>query len=477
MRVFDNATQELKYKVLKEVAKLAFNGTLSDSYYAIPRILISDNQSAMRCCIFKDRAIVEEMVRNIIGTWKDPNNLLEVLDIACDECPIDRYTVSEGCRGCISHRCVSSCPVQAIRIGKNKKAVIDIDKCIECGKCFKACPYNAIRENVRPCVRACKIGAIKVEKTKKASIDYNKCVSCGACMTKCPFGAIQDRSYILDTIDILKNSENNKKYKVYAMLAPSIGTQFNYADVEQICTALKMLGVYDIFEVALGADITAYKDAHEYAEKGKLMSSCCPSFVEYVQKQFPQLASSISVNPSPMVECAKIIKKQEPNSKVIFIGPCVSKKHEAKLPEVSPFVDNVITFEELQALIDSRDIEVEKLERTNIKSASYFGRAFARASGVSEAVKNMIEENNLNITPNLACADGLDNIKIALLKNNKGLADGLFIEGMACSGGCVNGPGCVNHDARNIKMMNEYSQKASKDNVSKFVKENLDEQK
>ena len=258
------------------------------------------------------------------------------------------------------------------------------------------------------------------------------------------------------------------------MVAPSIGTQFNYAEVEQICTALKILGVYDIFEVATGADITSYKDAHEYAEKSALMSSCCPSFVEYVNKQFPQLAGSISVNPSPMVECAKLIKKQESNSKVIFIGPCVSKKNEARLPEVSKYVDNVITFEELQALIDSRDIKVEELEKTQIKSASYFGRVFARVGGVSEAVCNVIKEENLNIIPNIVCADGLDNIKIALLKNNKGLAKGLFIEGMACSGGCVNGPGCVNHDARSIKMMNEYSEKAFKDNVIKSVKDNMD---
>ena len=174
-----------------------------------------------------------------------------------------------------------------------------------------------------------------------------------------------------------------------------------------------------------------------------------------------------------MVECAKLIKKIDENSKVIFIGPCVSKKNEAKLPNVSGYVDNVITFEELQALIDSRDIKVEELEKTQLKSASYFGRVFARVGGVSEAVKNMINEENLSITPDIICADGLDNIKIALLKNNKGLARGLFIEGMACSGGCVNGPGCVNHDARSIKMMNEYSEKASKENVSVIVKENL----
>lgn len=473
MRVFDNATQELKYKVLKEVAKLAFEGNLGDCYYAIPRKLVPDNSTAMRCCIYKDRAIVEEMVRTIIGTCKLNNQVLDVLDIACDECPIDRYTVSEGCRGCISHRCVSSCPVQAIRISKNKKAVIDIDKCIECGKCFKACPYNAIRENVRPCVRACKIGAIKVEKTKKASIDQEKCVSCGACMVKCPFGAIQDRAFILDTIDILKDSENNTKYKVYAMLAPSIGTQFKNASVEQIVTALKMIGIYDVYEVAIGADITAYKDAKEYAEKGALTSSCCPSFVEYVQKQFPQLEKYVSENPSPMVECAKLIKKQDPNAKVIFIGPCVSKKKEAQKPNVKPYVDNVITFEEMQALIDSRDIDFEQLEGTPIKSASYFGRVFARVGGVGEAVANVIKEEKLCDVPNIVCADGLDNIKITMLKNNKGILPGTFIEGMACSGGCINGAGCLNHDARSIKAMNEYSEKASKENVCEIVKENL----
>lgn len=473
MRVFDNATQELKYKVLREVAKLAFEGNLSNCYYAIPRKLVPDSNTAMRCCIYKDRAIVEEMVRTIIGSCRIEGQELEVLDIACDECPIERYTVSEGCRGCISHRCVESCPVGAIRIGKNKKAVIDIDKCLECGKCFKACPYNAIRENVRPCVRACKIGAIKVEKTKKASIDYNKCVSCGACMVKCPFGAIQDKSYILDMIDMLKNSENNQRYKVYAMLAPSVGTQFNYATVEQFVSALKMLGVYEVYEVAVGADITAYKDAKEFVEKGALMSSCCPSFVEYVTKQFPSLAQYISENKSPMVECAKLIKKRDPNAKVIFIGPCVSKKREAKLPGVKEYIDNVITFEEMQAIIDSREIEVEKLKGTPITSASYFGRVFARAGGVSEAVANVIKEEGLNVTPNIIGADGLDNIKITMLKNAKGLPEGTFIEGMACSGGCINGAGCVNHDARCVKSMNEYSAKASKENVLATVKENM----
>lgn len=473
MRIFDTLTQELKYKVLKETARLAFEGKLAESYYAIPKLIVPDNTQAMRCCIYKDRAIVQEMVRSVIGEPKNHDAVLDVLDIACDECPIERYTVSEGCRGCISHKCVQSCPVGAVHIGRNKKAFIDIDKCIECGKCFKACPYNAIRENVRPCVRACKINAIKVDKDKKAVIDHEKCVSCGACMTKCPFGAIQDRSFILDVINMLMDSKNNTEFKVYAMVAPSIGSQFNYASIEQIVTAMKNLGFYAVTEVAIGADITAYKDAVELNHKGALMSSCCPSFVSYVRKAHPKLADYISENPSPMVEAGKLIKQKDPNSKVVFIGPCTSKKYEFTQDIAKDYVDSVITFEELQALIDSRDICVENLEGTPIESASYFGRVFARAGGVTEAVMNVIKEENLDITPQVVQADGLDNIKINMLKNAKGLPKGMFIEGMACNGGCINGAGCVNHDARNVKEINAYSSKAPNENVVPTVKKNM----
>ncbi len=473
MRKFDTLTQELKYKVLKEVAKLAFDDKLSESYYAIPRLLVPKNAESMRCCVYKDRAIVEEMVRGVLGASWTGTAAIDVLDIACDECPIERYTVSEGCRGCISHRCMESCPVDAIRVRSNKHVEIDREKCIECGKCFKACPYGAIREQIRPCVRACKIKAIKVDENWKAVIDHDKCVSCGMCMIQCPFGAIQDRSYILETIGLLNNRQGIVPYKVHAMVAPSIAGQFNYASIEQIVTALKMLGFESVSEVAVGADITAFKDAHELAEKGSLMSSCCPSFVAYVQQSFPKMAKYISENASPMVECAKLIKDKDANCKVVFIGPCISKKQECKMERSGGYVDNVITFEELQAIIDSRDIVLEDLSPSTMDAASYFGRVFARAGGVTEAVRNVIEADGLNIEPTIIAADGLDNIKIAMLKNGKGLPDGMFIEGMACSGGCINGSGCVNHDARNIKAINAYSAEASKDVMIDSVKRNL----
>lgn len=468
MRIFDSITQEIKYRVLKEVAQLAFDNKLSDSYYAIPRLLITDKDAAMRCCIYKDRAIVEEMVRAVVGVHKNPDAIVDVLDIACDECPINKYSVSEGCRNCISHKCIEACPVGAISIGKDRKAHIDQAKCIECGKCFKSCPYTAIREQIRPCVKACKINAIKVNKEHKAVIDHDKCVSCGACMIRCPFGAIQDKSYILDAIDIIKNSPNN--YKVYAIIAPSIVSQYKYAGVEQIVTAIKQLGCHEVVEVALGADITAYKDAHELVEKGALLSSCCPSFVEYVEQAFPKLAHNISHNVSPMVETARLIKERDPNGRVIFIGPCVSKKREFKLPKVGGVIDTVITFEELQALLDSRGIHAENLEPSVLDNASYYGRIFARAGGVTEAVKHVLEADNTGIVPNCIQADGLDLIKIAMLKNAKGLAPNTFIEGMACSGGCINGGGCVCHGAKSADDVNKYGNDAMEKTVHNAIK-------
>ncbi|MDF2685082.1 MAG: hydrogenase large subunit domain protein, partial [Clostridia bacterium] len=229
MRIFDTNVQLLKYKVLKEVATLAYEDRLLEAYDYIPEKIIPGPKATMRCCIYKERAIVGKRIKMALGGNKDNSNVIEILDIACDECPLDRYTVSESCRGCIAHRCENVCPLGAISI-HNHKAVIDKDKCVECGKCAAICPYGAIRENVRPCERSCKIKAISMDSNKKAHIDNNKCISCGACVYQCPFGAIVDKSYITDVIKLLKESDNNK-YKVYAVIAPSIYCQFNYAKV------------------------------------------------------------------------------------------------------------------------------------------------------------------------------------------------------------------------------------------------------
>ena len=143
---------------------------------------------SMRCCIYKERAVAQERVRLAMGGDSRKKNILEVIDIACDECPVDRYTISHSCRGCIASRCMTVCPKNAITKDRSGKAHIDPELCIECGKCAKVCPYSAITENIRPCERSCKVGAISMNEEKKASIDDNKCINCGACAYQCQIG-------------------------------------------------------------------------------------------------------------------------------------------------------------------------------------------------------------------------------------------------------------------------------------------------
>ena len=162
-------------------------------------------------------------------------------------------------------------------------------------------------------------------------------------------------------IDIIKNSKNNTEYKVRAVVAPAISSQFVYAKLGQVISGIKELGFYDVTEAALGADMVALSEAKELTEKGFLTSSCCPAFVSYVQNQFPDLAEYVSHNLSPFATISKKLKEEDPNCKVVFIGPCTAKKMEFKKQEVAPYVDSVITFEELQALFDSKDIDVTAL--------------------------------------------------------------------------------------------------------------------
>ncbi len=452
MRKFDTKVQHLKYKVLKEVATYAWEGTLDKNLINIPNVLVPGKTATMRCCVYKERAIVSERVKLAIGGNDANPNVIEVIDIACDECPMGGYEVTGACRGCLAHRCEDVCKKGAITIDAQMKAHIDKEKCVECGMCAKVCPYSAIINHKRPCEQACKVKAISMDESKAAKIDDEKCIACGACVYQCPWGAINDKSYILDVINFIKNKV--KKKKVYAVVAPSIASQFVYAKLGQVIKGIKELGFDEVVEAALGADIVALSEAKELAEKGFLTSSCCPAFVDYVKKQFPDLAEYISHNLSPMATIAKQIKEQDKNAKVVFIGPCTAKKMEIKKPEVTPFVDTVITFEELQALFDSKNIEITALKEEDIDHASYYGRIFARSCGLSEAVAEGLKENGIiNFDLKAVPCDGIDACRVALLKASKRMLDGNFIEGMACLNGCVGGAGCLTHgDTNRIKI-------------------------
>ena len=460
MRKFDTKVQHLKYKVLREVARLAWEDKLLENLMDVPGKLVPGNEPTMRCCVYKERAILGERVKLAMGGDRTNPNVIEVIEIACDECPVGGYEVTNACRGCLAHRCEDVCKFGAITFDHNHVAHIDKSKCKECGACAKVCPFTAIVSRKRPCQSACKVKAISMNHEKAAAIDNSKCIRCGACVYQCPFGAISDKSFIVNAIDILKKSNDNKDYKVYAVVAPSISSQFSYAKLGQVVTGLKKLGFRDVIEAALGADMVAMAEAKELSEKGLLTSSCCPAFVQYIKSAFPNLVEHISHNLSPMAVLAKYIKETTPNAKVIFIGPCTAKKAEVQLDEVKEYVDTVLTFEELQALFDSRDLDLQSLEEGVLDNASYFGRIVARSGGLSDAAAQAMKEQNIDFEIKPVVCDGIEACRMALLKLSKGVLDGNFIEGMACVGGCIGGAGCLTHGEKNKTEVDKYGREA-----------------
>ncbi len=467
MPKFDTNVQELKYKVLKEVAKAEFNGTLLDEYSQIPERIVPGPKPTMRCCIYKERAIVLKRLKLALGGNKDIDNIVEVINIACDECPLGGYEVTNRCRGCIAHRCSHACPKHCISFDPvTRVAHIDKSQCINCGMCAKACPYTAIANVQRPCEQACKVHAISRGEDDAAKIDDSKCIQCGACVYQCPFGAIVDKSSIIPVIDLIKESDFSKKFPIYAVVAPSIAAQTRDYSLGQLVTAIKQLGFKDVVEAALGADMVAYSEAKELEEKGFLTSSCCPAFVSYIEKYFPQLKDNISHNLSPMATIGKWIKDHNENAKVIFIGPCVAKKKEIYRDEVKGIIDYTLTFEELQALIDARDIDANSLEESPLDNASYYGRIFARSGGLSDAVRQALIEQNSSFEVKPLALDGIDNCKLGLLKAKSPTRDFNFIEGMACCNGCIGGPCMLTHELRNKADVDKYGRSAKESTIN-----------
>ena len=470
MRKFDTKVQHLKYKVLREVARHAWNGTLLEGLPDIPKIIVPGNTPTMRCCVYKERAIVADRVKLAMGGDKSNPNVIEVIEPACDECPMGGYEVTDACRGCLAHRCEDVCKREAIVFDHNYVAHIDKSKCVDCGQCSKVCPFTAIINRRRPCQNACKVKAISMNENKAAKIDDEKCIACGACVYQCPFGAITDKSYILDVINIIKESENNTKYKVLAVVAPAISSQFTYAKLGQVISGLKELGFYTVIEAALGADMVAEAESKELTEKGFLTSSCCPAFVDYIHKAFPDLVQYVSHNLSPMATIAKYLKEHDSPCKIVFIGPCTAKKAEILKDEVKPYVDSCMTFEELQALFDSRDLDITSLDEDILDNASYYGRIFARSGGLSDAVKQGLKEQGLeDFELKAVPCDGIEACRVALMKKNRNVLDGNFIEGMACVGGCIGGAGCLTHGEKNKAEVDKYGREAYEKTISDAI--------
>ncbi|MBB6482460.1 monomeric [FeFe] hydrogenase [Spirochaeta isovalerica] len=451
-----------QYSYLRKELLLRFFNFLFDSdntldINKIPYAMIPSKGDPRRCCIYKDREMIKYRLLSLMGydlsgDFDESPSLFEffsrcekekapslpplsVISAACSSCRNKQYRVTELCRGCLARPCQTICPAGALTM-KNGKAIIDGERCVNCGKCQKACPYSAIVYIPVPCEEVCPVGAIVKKEGHAIEIDRQKCISCGRCTRSCPFGAIVEKSHAVPLAAALK-----LKKDISLMIAPSLYNQLPGSD-SQILEALKAIGFTRVYELQESAEIVAAEEGRELVErmeKGEsfMTTSCCPAYVETVKKHMPDLASHVSRTPSPMVAGAEILKDQFPHSTIVFAGPCMAKKVEAY---ENGIVDLVMNFEELGTLLISRAVEILNYPEVEREPVFEMGRGFAHSGGVARAV-----EASLGRKVGYGQIDGISSKTLRLMKTwTKRAPSEHLVEVMACEGGCSRGPCSLN---------------------------------
>ena len=484
MRGIPSLITDIRKNVFTEVARMAYNGGDYTHAEDLPYIIVPGDQPLHRESVFLERAIAGERVRLAMGLGIRPIQtrslmtdgmdaaavaeqyyeppLVNIIPYACHACPTNQYKVSNYCQNCLAASCQKVCPKDAISF-KNNRSWIDLDKCIRCGKCAKVCPYNAIVHLERPCAAACGMDAIVSDEHGRATINQDKCVACGQCLVSCPFGAIVDKGQIFQVIQsILKGDE------VIAILAPAFVGQFGkHSTPGKFVTAMKKLGFARVVEVAVGADLCTIEEAKDFLEKvpaqqNYMATSCCPAWHSMIYKLFPGETDKISMTLTPMVYTARLMKKQYPGCKVVFVGPCAAKKLEAIRADIRSDVDFVLTFEELQGMFQAKEIDFETLEDSDVlNEGTAAGRGFAVSGGVAGAVEKIIRETHPEVEVKTARAEGLRECRKLMTLAKAGKYNGYLLEGMACPGGCVAGAGTLLPVELATKVVGRYQQEAA----------------
>ncbi len=503
MRGIYTPVTDIRRKVFTEVARMAYevNDKVDIDYLMreLPYEIIPGEERSLRSSIFLERAIVSERIRLAMGLSLRPLDesvsasegldsiitadkyyeppLINVIKYACNKCPEKLIKVTSLCQGCLAHPCQEVCPKKAISF-RNGKSHIDQSLCVKCGRCVATCPYNAIVRVERPCANACGMDAIHSDKYGRAEIDYNKCVSCGMCLVNCPFGAIVDKGQIFQLIQSIKRGD-----RVIAIVAPAFVNQFPGVTPAKLREAMKMLGFAGISEVAIGADLCTIDEAKDFMEevpaKHPFMgTSCCPAWSVMAKKLFPEYADCISMTMTPMVLTARLIKKDDKDARICFIGPCAAKKLEASRRSVRSEVDFVLTFEELMGLFEAKEIDFSSLPddpNDNFDEASGDGRGFAVSGGVAQAVVNVIKKLDPTREVKVASAQGLAECRKMMMMAKAGKYNGYLLEGMGCPGGCIAGAGTLADPARSAAMLAKYKAQAPMSNpLDTPYRENLD---
>ena len=468
---FVNNTMIVRRVLMSKLIAHYKAGTLVSDIDRIPIQMSPKNAQARgRCCIHKERAVLKYKMLPILGypivededelkplsayakdaidRKETSKTILTVVDEACTACVKTNYVVTNLCKGCVARSCYMNCPKDAISFMDNGQAHINHAKCINCGICKEACMYHSIVYIPVPCEEVCPVKAIQKDENGIEHIDEDKCIYCGKCINACPFGSIYEVSQVFDILNALERGE-----QLVAIMAPSIMSQFNNS-LSEIAAAVEKIGFVEAIEVAHGAMETTRREGAELQEKLEagqqfMTTSCCPSYIELVNKHLKEIKPFVSHTGSPMYYTIEMAKAKYPEAKVVFIGPCVGKRKEVM---DHPDIDYILTFEEIDTLFTGLNIELETVD-TEKEAAPMSGRGFARAGGVINAVQTMYP--NLGVKP--VQVANLNKKNVSLLRAYaKGKAPGNFIEVMACEGGCISGP-CGKVD---IKQAEKFFKKA-----------------
>ena len=484
MRGIPSLITDIRKNVFTEVARMAYAGGDYTNAEDLPYKIVPGDQPLHRESIFLERAIAGERVRLAMGLGIRPIQtrslmtegmdaaavaeqyyeppLVNIIPYACHACPENQYKVTVGCQNCLAASCQQVCPKGAISF-VNGRSFIDKDKCIKCGKCAKACPYHAIIHLERPCQASCGMDAIGADEHGRAVINQDKCVACGQCLVACPFGAIVDKGQIFQVIQSILKGD-----KVIAIVAPAFIGQFSgMVSPGKLVTAMKMLGFDSVVEVAIGADMCTIEEAKDFLEKvpteqDYMATSCCPAWHSMIEKLYPGEMNKISMTLTPMVFTARLMKKEHPGCKVVFVGPCAAKKLEAIRETIRSDVDFVLTFEELMGMFEAKEIDFASIpDSEGLNEGTAAGRGFAVAGGVAQAVADLVKKEHPDMEVKTARAEGLRDCRKLMTMAKAGKYKGYLLEGMACPGGCVAGAGTILPIEKAQKFVEKYSREAA----------------
>lgn len=306
------------------------------------------------------------------------------------------------------------------------------------------------------CVRDCPVKAIKIE-NNHASVIPEKCISCGTCVKVCPANAKCVRS----DLERVKNLINSGK-EVYVSLAPSWRGVFEMS-AQKMIAILKRLGFKDISETALGAQEVSIKTAEmlNNTESGLWISSACPVIVDYIRMYKPEFSKYITPIGSPARTHAKMLRQTYgDNIEVVFIGPCIGKKKEADEPD--GLIDLAITFEELKIWINDQIPDISQIQKDDrfefVPYSAHEGALYPIDGGMNTTIRKIgikDEVQLLEVCSIPAFEKALNNLEPEKLNRP------IFVEALACEGGCIAGP-CISTDKASISIVSDVLTKVKK---------------